>query len=100
MELVRPARASRREASEQIAWTPAPPHEPQNGQGELLEALQSIAARLDTLEHVLLDHARDGGSSELVHRLDELPRVIGREVRAALSAPSERRLPSTDQAAG
>jgi hypothetical protein len=100
VELTRAPRISRSQRTEQAAWTAAAADELQGGPGELLDALRAITARLDALERGLLDRAHDNEASELVRRLDELPRLIGREVRGALRAGAENRQPRSDRAAG
>ena len=54
-----------------------------------MEALQRIAARLETLEREVIDRSEGPAVSELARRLDEIPRAIGEEVRTALLSTGE-----------
>jgi len=64
--------------------------------GEILQSLQRLETRLDTLEKTLLDRQSEVAQREVAELLEKLPRQLGQEIRAALDDREEARMQRLD----
>lgn len=66
--------------------------------GEILQSLQRLEARLNTLETTLLDRQSEVAQSEVAELLEKLPSRLGQEIRAALDDREDAQIGRLDDA--
>jgi hypothetical protein len=90
------AHAEQDSSPRDIAW--APPMRHGDGIGEVLQSLQKLEQRLNTLEMTMLDSQSAIARSEVAELLEKLPRRLGQEIRAALDDREDARIDRLDDA--